>query len=393
MADCTAKLEDGVLFITAGGRLDSAAAPGLIECFQAALKTYDGKDAVLDLEECEYITSACLRAVLMLRKAVPGLRITGVRSEVYEIFEMTGFTEMMTVEKALRRVSVDGCEVIGHGALGRVYRLSPDTVVKVYRPEYDLEDIRRERELARRAFVLGVPTAISLDTVRVEQQYGTLFELLKAKSLAEMLADHEITPEECAVICSGLMKQLHTTAAREEDVPAAKPWFVSLARNASRFLEKPKAQKLIALLEALEQPDTLIHGDLHIKNIMLQNGEPMLIDMDTLRRGHPILELAGLALAYYAYAVFNPGNTFDFFGVEKEIVNGLWDRVLALYLDTDDEKRVESVKDKSKLIALTVIICRESRDGIPADPRVLRSFNGHIRLLGELLGRVDSLAF
>ena len=393
MIDCTARIADGVLYLTAGGRLDSSAAPELTAVFTTAVKEYGGKTAVLDLENCEYITSACLRAVLMLRKAVPGIRITGARSEVYEIFEMTGFTEMIPVEKALRHVNVKGCEVIGHGALGKVYRLTPDTVVKVYRPEYDLEDIRRERELARRAFVLGVPTAISLDTVRVEQQYGTLFELLKAKSLAEMLASGKISAEECGDISAGLMKLMHGITAKETDVPAAKDWFVSRARTASRYFEKHRAVRLLSMMEALPEADTLIHGDLHIKNIMLQDGEPMLIDMDTLRRGHPVLDLAGQALSYYAYSVFNPEDIFSFFGVQPDTISVVWNRTLSVYLDTQDAELVESVKDKAKIIALTELICRESENGIPTDPRVMRSFNGHIRLLGELLDRTDTLEF
>ena len=76
--------------------------------------------------------SAGLRVILRLRKQEPELAIVNVSPEVYEIFEMTGFTEMMPVSRAYRRVSVDGCEVIGQGANGKVYRLDPETIIKVY---------------------------------------------------------------------------------------------------------------------------------------------------------------------------------------------------------------------------------------------------------------------
>lgn len=45
---------------------------------------------------------------------------------------MTGFTEMLPVEKAFREISVDGCEVIGQGANGAVYRINPEIIIKVY---------------------------------------------------------------------------------------------------------------------------------------------------------------------------------------------------------------------------------------------------------------------
>jgi hypothetical protein len=76
---------------------------------------------------------------------------------------MTGFTDMFDVSKAYRRVSIDGCAVVGRGAKGAVYRLGPETIVKViYDTDGDtLEDIKRERVLARTTFVAGIPTAIS----------------------------------------------------------------------------------------------------------------------------------------------------------------------------------------------------------------------------------------
>ena len=105
--------------------------------------------------------------ILRLRKQEPELAIVNASPEVYEIFEMTGFTEMMPVSRAYRRVSVDGCEVIGQGANGKVYRLDPETIIKVYLNPNSLPDIHRERELARKAFVLGIPTAIPYDVVKV----------------------------------------------------------------------------------------------------------------------------------------------------------------------------------------------------------------------------------
>ena len=137
--------------------------------------------------------SAGLRVILRLRKQEPELAIVNASPEVYEIFEMTGFTEMMPVSRAYRRVSVDGCEVIGQGANGKVYRLDPETIIKVYLNPNSLPDIHRERELARKAFVLGIPTAIPYDVVKVGDGYGSVFELLNAKSFGSLIAEH---PEE-----------------------------------------------------------------------------------------------------------------------------------------------------------------------------------------------------
>ena len=64
------------------------------------------------------------------------------------------------MEKAYRVVSVEGCEEIGRGANGTIYRIDKDNVVKVYNNADALSEIQHEREVARLALVLGIPTAI-----------------------------------------------------------------------------------------------------------------------------------------------------------------------------------------------------------------------------------------
>ena len=94
-----------VLKIALTGRIDSANALQVEKDIRAQL---DGKDAMpieLDASGLEYISSSGLRVILRLRKQYPDITITGVSPEVYEILEMTGFTEMMKVIRSYRSVS------------------------------------------------------------------------------------------------------------------------------------------------------------------------------------------------------------------------------------------------------------------------------------------------
>ncbi len=114
------------------GRIDSNNAAAVEQDILKQLEGFEGQ-VVLEAQNLEYISSAGLRVILRLKKNWPDLKITGVNSDVYEILDMTGFTEMMTVEKAYRVVSVEGCEEIGRGANGTIYRIDQDNVVKVYK--------------------------------------------------------------------------------------------------------------------------------------------------------------------------------------------------------------------------------------------------------------------
>ena len=154
-----------IIKIPLSGRIDSNNAPVLEKDVFALLEGKAGAPVVFDAADLEYISSAGLRVLLRVKKRHPDLTVTNVNPEVYDILEMTGFSEILTVEKAYRVISVEGCEVIGEGANGKVYRLDHDTVVKTYKHADALAEIQNEREVARLALIAGIPTTISYDVV------------------------------------------------------------------------------------------------------------------------------------------------------------------------------------------------------------------------------------
>ena len=156
------QFDNNTLTIYLEGKIDSLSAPKLQADIDQALQKFPVETIILDCDKLEYTSSAGLRVILRVKQEIDDTRLINVHSEIYDIFDMTGFTEMMTVEKAYRVISVEGCEVIGEGANGKIYRIDRDTIVKVFLNQDALDEIHRQRELARTAFVLGVPTAIPL---------------------------------------------------------------------------------------------------------------------------------------------------------------------------------------------------------------------------------------
>lgn len=70
---------------------------------------------------------------------------------------------------------------------------------------------------------------------------------------------------------------------------------------------------------------------------MVQNGEPLLIDMDTLCRGHPVFEIGSMFNALVGYSELNHQNMLDFFGYTFETAGEFWNTALKMYLGTNDE--------------------------------------------------------
>ena len=172
----TYRIDKDILYIGIEGRVDASNSAVAEEKIFSIKGENPEKHVVIDADKLEYVSSAGLRIILRLRKEVPRLAIINVASEVYDILDMTGFTDMVTVEKAYPRMSVEGCEFIAKGANGAVYRYDDETILKTYFAKDALPEIKQERENARQAFILGINTAIPYGIVRVGDGYGTVTE-------------------------------------------------------------------------------------------------------------------------------------------------------------------------------------------------------------------------
>ncbi|MBP5353913.1 MAG: anti-sigma factor antagonist [Lachnospiraceae bacterium] len=379
--------------ITLKGRIDSNNAVAVENEITEQLAGKEGEPVVLDAAGLEYISSAGLRVLLRIRKAHPDMRITGVNSEVYEILDMTGFTEMMTVEKAYRVVSVEGCEEIGRGANGTIYRIDQDNVVKVYNNADALADIQHEREVAKLALILGIPTAISYDVVKVGESYGSVFELLNARSFSKILANEPEKMDWCVKEFVEMLRKIHGTLVPAGKLPDVKETALSWARFMKDYLPEEAENKLLALVEAVPHDDHMIHGDYHTKNVELQNDEVLLIDMDTLAVGNPIFELASMYNAFVGYAEHNHDVVKKFLGFDFDIAVAFWRKSLAAYLMTDCETKIREVEDKARVIGYTRMIRRSiRRKGLENEEARAEIEFWKERLL-ELLEKTDTLCF
>ena len=81
------------------GRLDTITAPSLDKTISEDVT--DAKHLILDLKGMEYISSAGLRVLLGAQKKmqkIGSMKVINVCAEVMEVFEMTGFADILTIE-------------------------------------------------------------------------------------------------------------------------------------------------------------------------------------------------------------------------------------------------------------------------------------------------------
>ena len=93
------KRNEDATIIELAGRLDTTTAPALDKTVSEDLR--DVKKLTLDLKGLEYISSAGLRVLLAAEKKmhkVGGMKLINVCETVMEVFEMTGFADILTIE-------------------------------------------------------------------------------------------------------------------------------------------------------------------------------------------------------------------------------------------------------------------------------------------------------
>ena len=93
------KINEDELTLSLEGRLDTLTAPVLENEIRNGLTGVE--KLVFDFEKLEYISSAGLRVMLLAQKIMSrlgGMRVVNANDTIMEIFEVTGFTDILTIE-------------------------------------------------------------------------------------------------------------------------------------------------------------------------------------------------------------------------------------------------------------------------------------------------------
>ena len=392
MTDLAFSKDGDQLTIAFAGHIDATRAADVEEAARAIVEREGCNELVIDCTDLSFLSSAGIRIVLRLAKMVPLLKLVNVPTDVYEVLDMTGLTEMIEVSKIYRTISVEGCPVIGYGANGVVYRIDPETICKVPRNAQSLPDIDRERKLSRAAFVAGIPTAIPYDVVRVGDGFGTVFELLNATSMADLLIQGDYSLEDVAKESVELLKQMADSSLDPATIPSVKEDALTWIDDIHGEIDPDVENRLRELFEAVPETDRMVHGDFHIKNFRVQNGEPLLIDLDTLSHGDPVFDLATTYSAYVGYGAVSPKKIDDFLGISHVETAKLWDLILHGYLAGRSKEEIAAAEDRIRLVSAVRLMGQPKRHGKLGTADGDKVIATYRRIIEETLPRVNHIA-
>jgi uncharacterized protein (TIGR02172 family) len=239
-----------------------------------------------------------LRARKRLAAAGGTMLLTNVTRDVQDILDLTGFSRLIPSQRKVRAISLEGLEFLSAGVCGECYRLDPETIVKLYNEGIGADIAEKEKEFAKAAFVLGIPTAISYDVVVCGNRTGVVYEMLDVTLFSSIIRNDLENIDRHAGVLAQVARIVHETRAPPEVFPDIKKNFRHYIDQMDFVLSAGEIALLHRLLETIPDADTCVHFDLHTSNIMIRVGEPVIIDMGDLSRGHYLFDIGLLCTIY-----------------------------------------------------------------------------------------------
>lgn len=341
-------------------RIDASNAAEVEEELMEKLGGEFPQKLILDASNLEYISSGGLRVLLKIQKKVPDTSMIGVCQSVYTVMDMTGFTSLLKVKRAVREISKEGLKHIGAGSVGSIWRIDDEKIVKLFAAGRPLESVEKDLQNSRKALECGVSTCIAFEVVKCGESYGIVYELINSNTLQQLLVenpdDHDLIRRYATLVKdSNKIPFVHDASSG----PTFKYELLSIVdRMKDVFFNEEELAVARKLLTDLMDFGTFIHGDCHPGNIMVQGDELLFIDMTSADSGDPMLDISSPATACHVLCAVLGGEEYKTrFGISGEAADRIWDEFLHCYYEGESAEAIALKKRQAEKLGALKLLC------------------------------------
>lgn len=277
----------------------------------------------------------------------------------------------------MKNDSLTDAEVIGVGGMATVYRQADGTALKLFRRGISLEDVQHEYDMALAAFNLGMPVPEPYSVECHGVRFGIRYERIHGDTLSSLMTQHPERVESYAVLMAELFRKLHSTHVEGGGIlPDVHSETVRAIHRVSHVIGEDGVGQLLQILHSIPHGDSLLHCDLHPRNVMTDGNRFFLIDVGEVGFGNPLIDLAN------THSLMTSGlvDFQRFVGFPQEYATPFWDTLLRAYLGASSPRALDELKER--LSVLSLIRCftwLATSDGLPEE--VIVRFRGHFQHL------------
>ncbi len=195
---------------------------------------------------------------------------------------------------------------LAEGREAEIFAWEDGTVLRLLHNPDAQQQVEWEAHAMRAALAAGVSVPAVHGTTTVHGRPGLIMERIDGPDLLTLLGRRPWAVLSVAKTSGQLHARLHEVSA-PDSLPALKARLAARI-EASDLVPRHLAEFALSALRGLPDGDRLGHGDFHPGNIMLRNGEPILIDWTNVTRGDPNADFVRTNLML-RIAVPPPGST------------------------------------------------------------------------------------
>ncbi len=240
----------------------------------------------------------------------------------------------------------DGIE-IGRGQCAQIIKISDDRVVKLYYESMTQEEILEEYVKTNEAQDLGLHSPKCFGMVSCKGRPGLLLELIKGGSIQDVLLVHPELAREYGRKMAEELKLIHSKTPDQKEFPPIDAFYLDCAEKCCRdgWITEEEKQKIIKFIQAVPSGNSFLHGDYHMLNLMVHEGEVRLIDLGDCKSGHPVYDLLITNLYHHMLPKYHPDVFGILFKITREDSLSLWDQFVRCYFATENDRQIEAIND------------------------------------------------
>ena len=176
-----------------------------------------------------------------------------------------------------------------------------------------------------------------------------LYELVKANTVSALLENAPWKLETYAEKMGNLLRLIHSSAPKAVSFPKAADIYMDWARKMTPWLHDNEISILLKLIDDIPDADTIVYGNFHVRNVFVQHGELILLNMRGICCGNPIYDLG---TAYMIYINEAEPLIKRMSGLDAIQAKKFWNVMADAYFDKMDRNFIQEFEQTIRAAAL-----------------------------------------
>lgn len=341
---------------------------------------------IYDCSTLGWIDMEGINALAGVRAAERRFVLKNLNADCMVLFRVEGFEAYLEGDDKLPVIDLSGCEKINEGANGVIYRVSDEVVAKTFKQEPDYYDLVSRRIAQKNALVCGVPAPLSFGYAVYENRIVTLMELINSRSLMQIIASGEES-DEYIIRYAQFVKELHEIRDEQKLSRFSRDLLgqeiLAKANRCDRVLPEEYRGRARKIIEAVDEPECLVHGDIQPNNVMISGDEMLFIDFDNFSTGKAVYDLGALYRTLLCNENRGVSDLNSFLKLPFDECRRIWNIFTGEYYKDEEDETSRKKIAQAELIGTVLALAKYIKNG--AGPELISRWVSELERLSASL--------